>query len=61
MNFVEENNMIKFLKELFSKDNIRNAIKYNALIISGGSKDAVMLYNATLNKDNYELNMKKAS
>lgn len=53
--------MINFLKKVFSKENIRNVGIINYLATSGGSKDAIMLYNESLNKNDYELNMKKAS
>ncbi|MBU3102380.1 MULTISPECIES: hypothetical protein [Clostridium] len=53
--------MIKLLKKVFSKENMRNVGVLNYVVSTGGSKDAIMLYNEIFNKNDNELNLKKVS
>jgi len=53
--------MIKFIKQVFSKENRRNVGILSYVAASCGSEDSIILYNETFNKNNYELNEKKVS
>ena len=52
--------MLKFLKEVFSKENLLKVDVLNYLVTSRSSKDAIILYKETFYK-NEMLDMKKAS
>ena len=57
--------MMNFFKEVFSKKNMRYIGVLNYLAASGGSKDAIMLYNEMQNEmqneNDYELNKEKVA